>query len=83
MAREIEFEEWRARPREPGPGVGRPRQPGPQHRPRSREDSDALLQMALERRRLYLACGKLKPIAGGYEYVLGREIIVKWLREHE
>ena len=77
-----EFRQWRQRPRQQALGAGRARQRGAKHRPRSSDDWDALLALGLERRRLYIASGKLVETPEGYEFDLGPGKLIAWFAEH-
>ena len=80
---EVDFEEWKKRPRRPGPPRHPDRRTRRRRRPRHPDEWTAMHRMVAERRRLYLACGKLKPLpGGGWEYELGMEKLVAWLEKN-
>jgi len=82
--RRIAFDEWKKRDRVLPPGVRAGRRPGPKRRPRNPDEWAALLEIALERRRQYIACGKLEVLPdGNYRFELGQEKLVTWLEQND
>ena len=82
--RTIDYDEWKKQKRLMPPTAQRRRGPGPRHRPRDPDEWEALLEIGLERRRQYLASGKLELLPdGGYRFEIGRDKLVAWLRDNE